>query len=392
MLSDPNVQKFAVLLAPALLAIPSSWVVNQLPSAQSANRFVWLWLKLLVEIAFFLALINFWPDVAKIISDSNATPQLANLVYLLYFLGLLLLLIPAILDGWQLRPKRSPAQTIADEKAARRRDLRQALMDEVRHKWIRGVLEKENSLYHRSRIELGLQACPDLVRHLDSRQQQHWRSLPVGTQIFDEFVDLGEGGTLLIVGEPGGGKTTLLLELARDLLAATAATDPEQPVPVVLNLSTWGKMQKEDQPIATLPDWLIAELYGKYSVRREVGAALLQEEKLVLLLDGLDEVLAERREDCVAAINQFQRDHGAIEIVVCCRIADYEALTTGLDQFRSAIYIRPLDVPQVEAYLQQAGVGGVSANAAAGCRLAKAGGPTAVFGHCHPGLQGSRRR
>jgi hypothetical protein len=252
MLSDPNVQKFAVLLAPALLAIPSSWVVNQLPSAQSANRFVWLWLKLLVEIAFFLALINFWPDVAKIISDSNATPQLANLVYLLYFLGLLLLLIPAILDGWQLWHKRSPAQTIADEKAARRRDLRQALMDEVQHKWIRGVLEKENSLYHRSRLELGLQACPDLVRHLDSRQQQHWRSLPVGTRIFDEFVDLGEGGTLLIVGEPGGGKTTLLLELARDLLAVTAATDPEQPVPVVLNLSTWGKVQKDRQPIATL--------------------------------------------------------------------------------------------------------------------------------------------
>jgi hypothetical protein len=90
-------------------------------------------------------------------------------------------------------------------------------------------------------------------------------------------------------------------------------------------------------------------------VRREVAAALLETEKLVLLLDGLDEVRREGRDDCVKAINQFQQNHGAIEMVVCCRIADYEALVTGLVQFRSAVYIRPLDMPQVDSYLQQAG-------------------------------------
>jgi hypothetical protein len=76
---------------------------------------------------------------------------------------------------------------------------------------------------------------------------------------------------------------------------------------------------------------------------------------VVLLLDGVDEVQQKYREGCAAAIHQFQREHGAIKIVVCSRIADYELLSTRLSNFRQAIYVLPLDRPQVDGYLQQAG-------------------------------------
>ncbi len=351
-LSDPNVQKFATPLVLGLLAVLGGWAGNQLPPLQQANQGGRV-LKLAVEVAIAAVVVASCPDAVKAISGSDDSAQLAGVAYLIV---LLLLLCAIAGDVCQLLRKRSPAQIAADEIAARQRSRRAALMDNVRYKWIHSVLESDTSLYQRSRIDLGLQACPELVRHLEARQsRENWRSLPVGTRIVDEFAALGEGGTLLIVGEPGGGKTTLLLELARDLLAKTDPADPEQSVPVVLNLSSWGTVQKERQPITTLKDWLVEELYGQYSARREVAAALLETEKLVLLLDGLDEVRREWRDGCVAAINQFQQDHGAIEMVVCCRIADYEALATGLGQFRSAVYIRPLDMPQVESYLQQAG-------------------------------------
>ena len=51
-------------------------------------------------------------------------------------------------------------------------------------------------------------------------------SEPTGPGFFDEV-----GGGLLVLGAPGAGKTTVLLQLAREPLDR-AERDPEQPVPV----------------------------------------------------------------------------------------------------------------------------------------------------------------
>jgi predicted NACHT family NTPase len=52
-----------------------------------------------------------------------------------------------------------------------------------------------------------------------------------------EFFD-HTGNALLILGAPGGGKTTLLLQLAKKLLDR-AKRDKDQPIPVVFHLSSW---------------------------------------------------------------------------------------------------------------------------------------------------------
>jgi predicted NACHT family NTPase len=59
---------------------------------------------------------------------------------------------------------------------------------------------------------------------------------------------------LLILGEPGGGKTTVLLDLARTLLDR-AKSDIRERVPIVLNLSSW----KKKQPLV---EWISNELSG----------------------------------------------------------------------------------------------------------------------------------
>jgi predicted NACHT family NTPase len=65
-------------------------------------------------------------------------------------------------------------------------------------------------------------------------------------------------GLLLILGEPGSGKTTTLLELAVNLISRANA-DAKERVPVVLNLSSW----KKKQPLA---EWIARELSEKYRV------------------------------------------------------------------------------------------------------------------------------
>ncbi|MEQ9234758.1 hypothetical protein [Coleofasciculus sp. E2-BRE-01] len=52
-------------------------------------------------------------------------------------------------------------------------------------------------------------------------------------------------------------------------------------------------------------------------------------------------------------MNQFKQDHG-VELVVCSRIKDYEALSNRLN-FQSAVYIRLLNLEQIYNYLNSVG-------------------------------------
>lgn len=195
-------------------------------------------------------------------------------------------------------------------------------------------------------IELGLEERPDAVANpwnvVLETENESPQPLPEGTKVIDIFDAIGAGRTLLILGEPGSGKTTTLLELTRDLITR-AEQDIDHLIPVVFNLSTWASKQQK------IADWLVEELYDKYNIPRQIGQPWVKEQQLLPLLDGLDEVKAEYRDGCIAALNQFQQEYGA-EIVVCSRIEKYEALSNRL-KFQSAINLRSLTLEQVCCYL-----------------------------------------
>ena len=248
-----------------------------------------------------------------------------------------------------LAPQSYPASLAAKPAAKAPTSLdqrhRQQLMKQVHLDWIEGVLDQ--SLYKVARIELGLADRPDFIEQpLNKVVQVPDRAPRVvlpGTpisQIFDE-----QAGALLILGAPGTGKTTLLLELARDLLAR-AELDENHPIPAVFNLSSWAVRR---QP---LHEWLIAELNERSYVSKKVARRWVESEQVLPLLDGLDEVAAEHREACVDAINNFRREYGLLPIAVCSRIADYEALGTKL-RLRTAIEVQPLGPSQVDEYLDR---------------------------------------
>ena len=226
---------------------------------------------------------------------------------------------------------------------------RQVLLNKVKEYWVKGVLE--TSLHTRALIELGLQDRSDLVqrpfREVAEFPEVSGQALIEGISATTVFEQMGAGRTLLILGEPGSGKTITLLKLAEDLISRTEK-DLGQPIPVVLNISSWAKKSQ------AIKKWLIQELLEKYQVSKALGKQWVETESLILLLDGLDEVRPEQRNACVQALNQFMQTHGATEVSVCCRIKDYEALTERLT-LRSAICIQPLTPEQINSYFKQAG-------------------------------------
>lgn len=227
--------------------------------------------------------------------------------------------------------------------------LRQILINKVRNFWIKGVLE--TSLHGRALIELGLENRQDLVEHpwgmVLCYEQNSEKSLPPNTKIISEFQALGVGRSMLILGDPGAGKTTTLLELCRDLLLQSEKMIIPS-IPVVCNLSSWcHKKMAIDQ-------WLIQELQTKYQVNKQISQDWLKEGKFLLLLDGLDEVKATLQNDCILAINHFMETHGTTELVICSRIQDYQTLSHKL-KVQSAIYLKPLTHQQISEYLSQMG-------------------------------------
>jgi DNA polymerase III delta prime subunit len=227
------------------------------------------------------------------------------------------------------------------------------LLELVRQTWINKTLG--HSVHQAALLKLRMQALPSVIerpwaRVLDAAGE-HDEVFSVGTtisQVFDEA-----GRTLLILGMPGAGKTSTLLSLARELVER-ADRDASAPVPVVFSLATWVKSRK------SIHDWLVGELFKYYRTGRPLALRWLEQHRLLLLLDGLDEVVEEHRAACVEALHAFVEEHGISGLAICCRRAEYLELPLKL-KLGGAVSLLPLTQEQIAAYLDAASekVGGL---------------------------------
>jgi hypothetical protein len=175
--------------------------------------------------------------------------------------------------------------------------------------------------------------------------EQPHQSIPPSTTILELFEE--NGRSLLILGQPGSGKTVLLLQLAQALLEQ-AKIDANEPVPVVFNLSSWANQAK---PLA---QWLVDELNEKYLIPCKIGQDWVASDRLLLLLDGLDEVATDKLADCITTINQFRQTSGLVPIALCCRSQVYENIHVPV-RLNGAISIHQLTSEQADLYLDKGG-------------------------------------
>ena len=287
---------------------------------------------------FFQSLPAMIGDPWKWIGDNGAA---IGVVFGFLTLLLGLLGLPRIKRWLNGEPKPPPpVQPGAD------RD-RTAMLTKISTKWIKPWLERD--LYQQARVELQLTEREDAVQtRLRSYSQtggDPGPEIPRGKAIEEVFDDAS--GQLLILGEPGTGKSTKLVELARALLDRAEA-NASKPIPVILNLSSWTKKQ------VALGEWIQSELVSLYGVSRPRARQWVEGEDVVPLLDGLDEVAAEQREACVEAINTCRRQRGLQPMAVCCRLEENRKLPLPLD-LAGAVAVEPLGRDEVESYLKKHG-------------------------------------
>ena len=154
---------------------------------------------------------------------------------------------------------------------------------------------------------------------------------------------------LVVIGQPGAGKTVFALRLTLDLLARRP---PGEPVPVVMGLHTWNPVEQ------SLQDWMAWRLVADYPVLRTadrsgrtIASELVRKRLIVPVLDGLDEVGHPLRGEAIRALN-MSLDRGA-PIIVTCREADYRQLVTDADVLTSAAVIEllPVELDELAGYL-----------------------------------------
>ncbi|MFD8495892.1 NACHT domain-containing protein [Amycolatopsis sp. NPDC059657] len=163
----------------------------------------------------------------------------------------------------------------------------------------------------------------------------------------DDFYRNLETRRLIILGAPGAGKTVLAIQLARQLLEAWNGTER---FPLFVSLSSWNPAE------VRFPDWLKDRLATSYpslsaldATGRRIADSLVDEHKVLPVLDGLDELSRPLRVIALAAITRM----APFPFVLTCQTVEYAALTDTTTPPRDvvAVEIEPLRAADVRAYM-----------------------------------------
>jgi MFS family permease len=164
------------------------------------------------------------------------------------------------------------------------------------------------------------------------------------------YQGLGNPKRMIVVGEPGSGKTVLILHLILDLLEVRK--DPRDPVPVRFNATAWDGR-------SSLLGFLAERLNAEYSIPRPVARALVESKRIVPVIDGLDEMDAtgEVPRHAIEAVNRFNEPSWkTYPLVVTCRRRVYETILTHRDgagiSSSAPLGMKPLQTIEIVKHVQ----------------------------------------
>lgn len=147
---------------------------------------------------------------------------------------------------------------------------------------------------------------------------------------------------LLIIGDPGAGKTTILLFAAINILMDTSR---EQKLPLIINLATW-------QTGRDFKEWYAQSTAHTYSLSLVFAEELLRRNAVVPFFDGFDEVAEEVREDCLQQMSAYFGDQRSRQLIVSSRKKEYAAVKADAPVY-AEFEVQPLSLSQIKKALSE---------------------------------------
>jgi hypothetical protein len=177
-----------------------------------------------------------------------------------------------------------------------------------------------------------------------------------------ELPDLLQERRAVVLGDPGAGKTTLLRYLAYVMAKAqidqweteVTTRHPEltQCLPIYVRIGEYAQ-HLQYHPQATLDAFIPLSCQGRQlPLSEELFSEALQQEQVILLLDGLDEIVETgRRRDLTQQVDAFTRTHPQCRVIVTSRIVGYREaqLSSEFAQFT----IRPFADSEIQRFAEK---------------------------------------
>ena len=160
----------------------------------------------------------------------------------------------------------------------------------------------------------------------DKRVDFGWTPVGISSlNVMDLIVRLDR---TVLLGDPGGGKTT-----ATNVLAYYFASDPTRKVPFLVTLREYAAKEPPELSVASHIEQTLKTLYQSAAPDGLVERLLLTGRALVIF-DGLDELLdTSRRREVSDRVEQFCSAYPLTRVLVTSRVVGYDQAQLDVDQF-----------------------------------------------------------
>ncbi|MBE9144778.1 NACHT domain-containing protein [Planktothrix mougeotii] len=144
---------------------------------------------------------------------------------------------------------------------------------------------------------------------------------------------------LMVLGKPGSGKTTFLKHLA---IQCNLGNFQEHCVSIFITLKQFAEVEEKPSLLE-----YITEIFADCDISSEQIAVLLKRGKLLILLDGLDEVKAEDNSRVIKQVLDLSEKFRRNQFLITCRIA---AKAYNFDKF-TEVEVADFDKKQINTFV-----------------------------------------